>query len=198
MFTRPPSTFIPSGNGYRAVSPSQFLSGDRAVKDTPPSAEKLALTFATMEKGVSITPMQYVRSHMATLPAIHIHLLWVWKLVCTLMVALLHFPPQHDEGTEHNNQHPLSRSHSTLYPIYADVCNYCYDVITFLRYDPADSTINYRVQGKAFFKPDLRRWPFDTQQLEIMIEDLEQTLHTNISFLMCHMYERKMGGFFIF
>eukprot|EP00729_Bicosta_minor_P002130 gene2130-27931_t len=89
------------GNGYRAVSPSQFLSGDRAVKDTPPSAEKLALTFATMEKGVSITPMQ--------------------------------------------------------------------------------------VQGKAFFKPDLRRWPFDTQQLEIMIEDLEQTLHTNISFLMCHM-----------
>lgn len=151
-----------------------------------------------MEKGVSITPMQYVRSHMATLPAIHIHLLWVWKLVCTLMVALLHSPSHHDEGTEHNNQHPLLRAHSTLYPIHADVRNYCDDVITFLRYDPADSTINYRVQGKAFFKPDLRRWPFDTQQLEIMIEDLEQTLHTNISFLMCHMYERKMGGFFIF
>ena len=74
------------GNGYRAISPSQFLQGDRVNKETPqspPSAEKLALTFATMEKGMTITPMQY---------------------------------------------------------------------------DPADSTVNYRVQGKAFFKPDLRRW----------------------------------------
>eukprot|EP00040_Diaphanoeca_grandis_P015471 m.78985 g.78985 ORF g.78985 m.78985 type:complete len:630 (+) comp25168_c0_seq2:107-1996(+) len=48
-------------------------------------------------------------------------------------------------------------------------------------------TTNWRVQGKAYFKPQLKEWPFDTQRLDIMIEALEQTLNTNVTFVMCHM-----------
>eukprot|EP00039_Didymoeca_costata_P020867 m.342683 g.342683 ORF g.342683 m.342683 type:complete len:613 (+) comp21714_c0_seq1:376-2214(+) len=56
-----------------------------------------------------------------------------------------------------------------------------------MRGDPGSSDMNYRVKGVAYFRPDLRQWPFDTQLLEIMIEDLEQTLHSSVSFLFCHM-----------
>lgn len=48
-------------------------------------------------------------------------------------------------------------------------------------------TVTWRVQGKGFFRPILNRWPFDEQKLEIMLEDLEFALHTNVSFVACHM-----------
>lgn len=79
--------------------------------------------------------------------------------------------------------------------------------ITPIQYDTANTTLNYRVcifgaqtrwtftrsaltdgapkqvQGRAYFRPDLRKWPFDTQELEIMVEDLEQTLHSVVYIL---------------
>eukprot|EP00041_Stephanoeca_diplocostata_P005556 m.63928 g.63928 ORF g.63928 m.63928 type:complete len:641 (+) comp15861_c0_seq8:133-2055(+) len=57
--------------------------------------------------------------------------------------------------------------------------------VTKLQYN-ADTT-NWRVQGRAFFRPGLQSWPFDSQKLEIMIEDLELTLQSNVSFVFCHL-----------
>jgi hypothetical protein len=48
------------------------------------------------------------------------------------------------------------------------------------------SPISYRVQGTGYFRPALRNWPFDTQRLEVMLEDLDLTISSGkVSFVFC-------------
>eukprot|EP00038_Savillea_parva_P021834 m.36149 g.36149 ORF g.36149 m.36149 type:complete len:557 (+) comp5369_c0_seq1:332-2002(+) len=52
--------------------------------------------------------------------------------------------------------------------------------------DPTVSPISYRVQGTGYFRPALADWPFDTQRLEVMLEDLDLTISSQkVSFVFC-------------
>lgn len=60
-------------------------------------------------------------------------------------------------------------------------------LLTAVQFNADPSSIRYRVQGKMYFKPDLRAWPFDKQQLVLSIEALDNISAANPEYIFCHM-----------
>ena len=130
------------------------------------SVDNLGISFLTLSSP-TITQIQY-QSGDPTVSTVQCTLL-PKQIILSIQVHTHHLNYVHVVHTQH--KHAAHLLHDML-----PISSQCMQV----------SPISYRVQGTGYFRPALADWPFDTQRLEVMLEDLDLTISSQkVSFVFC-------------